>query len=175
MKRLLGGVVLLASMVSGAANEEVLTKVWRAHWIDVPGISGQEFGVNHFRRSFELASAPEHFVVYVSGDNRFQLFVNGRRVAAGPARGDLTHWRYETVDIGANLQAGRNVLAAVVWNDGGDRAVAQISNRTAFLLQATDAADHVVDTNSEWTCAIDKAYTPQPLPTRSSRSADRAG
>jgi hypothetical protein len=34
----------------------------------------------------------------------------------GPARGDLLHWRFETVDLSPHLMAGRNILAAVVWN-----------------------------------------------------------
>ncbi|HLH02489.1 MAG TPA: alpha-L-rhamnosidase C-terminal domain-containing protein [Bryobacteraceae bacterium] len=164
MRRILGGFLLLAATVLGAANEEALTQVWRAYWIDAPGISGQEYGVYHFRRAFELSSVPEHLSVYVSGDNRFQLFVNGVRAAAGPARGDLTHWRYQAIDLAPYLRPGQNVLAAVVWNDGDFRAVAQISNRTAFLLQAADPAYNVVNTNSSWKCILDKAYTPQPLP-----------
>ncbi len=44
------------------------------------------------------------------------LLVNGERVLEGPARGDLNHWRYETLDIASHLHAGRNALAAIVWN-----------------------------------------------------------
>ncbi|HEY7209750.1 MAG TPA: alpha-L-rhamnosidase C-terminal domain-containing protein [Bryobacteraceae bacterium] len=153
-----------SSFAQPAVEEEVLTKAWRAQWIDVAGVSGEDYGVYHFRRSFDLAAAPEHFVVYVSGDNRYQLFANGERVAWGPARGDLTHWRYETVDLAPHLHAGHNVLAAVVWNDGPYRAVAQISNRTGFLLQAAAAENNAVNTNKLWKCVVDKAYAPQPLP-----------
>jgi hypothetical protein len=82
-------------------------------------------------------------------------------VSWGPARGDLRHWRYETVDIAAQLRAGKNVLAAVVWNDGSNKAVAQISLRTAFVLQGDNPA---VNTDRNWKCLPDKAYTAQPLP-----------
>ncbi len=124
----------------------------------------QDYGVYHFRRTFELPTRPDHFVVYVSGDNRYQLFANGKRVSWGPGRGDLTHWRYETVDLGPELRAGKNVLAAVVWNDGEFRAIAQITNRTGFVLQSELPEHAAVNTSHEWKCSRDKAYLPQPLP-----------
>jgi len=134
---------------------------WTAKWIDVPGGSLQEYGVYHFRRSFHLPAVPAHLIVRVSGDNRYELFLNGTRVAWGPAHGDLTHWRYETVDLAPQLHAGDNVLAAVVWNEGPLRAVAQVTNQTAFLLQAEDPAQSTINTSSEWKCVADKAYAPQ--------------
>ncbi len=163
-KKLLYGLVLLGGLCAGAANEETATKVWAARWIDVLGAAPQDYGVYHFRRSFDLSAARQHFVVYVSGDNRYQLFANGVRVAWGPARGDLTHWRYETVNLAPYLHSGHNVLAAVVWNDGPYRAVAQISNQTGFLLQSAEAENSFVDTGRAWKCMVDKAYRPQPLP-----------
>lgn len=130
-----------------------------AQWITAPGAPRTEFTVLHFRRAFELAAKPESFVVKVSGDNRYQLFVNGTRVSSGPARGDLYHWRRETVDLAPNLHAGRNVLAAVVWNFGDQAPLAQITNETGFLLQGPAA----VETGRQWKCAIDRAYSPIPV------------
>lgn len=137
---------------------------WPAEWIQVPGAPPADYGVYHFRRSFSLDARPERFVVYVSGDNRYELFANGRRVSWGPARSDLYHWRYEVVDIAAQLHAGANVLAAVVWNDGPYRAVAQNTNQTGFLLQAETPEHAEVNTNKLWKCMQDRAYTPAPWP-----------
>ena len=134
---------------------------WTARWIDVPGVGGQDYGVYHFRRAFDLTSKPETFPVHVSGDNRYELYANGVRVSWGPARGDLQHWRYETVDLAPQLRVGKNVLAAVVWNDGANKAIAQISWQTGFVLESGSPA---VDTNRNWKCLADKAYTSQPLP-----------
>jgi hypothetical protein len=64
----------------------------------------------------------------VSGDNRYELFVNGARVLSGPARGDLNHWRFETLDIAPHLTAGKNVLAGVVWNFAELAPMAQMTN-----------------------------------------------
>src|SRR5215469_2820440 len=101
---------------------------WTAQWIAVPDSPPFDFGVYHFRRSFEVTAKPASFPIRVTADNRYILYVNGQRIGLGPARGDLNHWRYETYDIAANLNAGRNVLAAVVWNAGIDGPVAQNTN-----------------------------------------------
>ncbi|MBV8864314.1 MAG: hypothetical protein JO210_02815, partial [Acidobacteriaceae bacterium] len=98
MKKFACVFVFLTRTCFGYGDIDLATKPWPAQWIAVAGAPTQDYGVYHFRRTFELAAQPEHFVVYVSGDNRYQLFANGQRVAWGPARGDLTHWRYETVD-----------------------------------------------------------------------------
>ncbi len=165
MSRLVScAVLLMAASAFGRQGQEILRIVWTAHWIDVPGASKQDYGIYHFRRTFELPEKPERFLIYVSGDNRYQLYVNGKRVSWGPARGDLTHWRYETVDIAADLHAGKNVLAAVVWNDGQYRAVAQVTNQTGFVLDADTPEHAVVNTNRGWKCIQDRAYSPQPLP-----------
>ena len=161
MRKLAIGLILLVQL---GLSADLGSKAWDAWWIAVPGAAPQDYGVYHFRRTFDLTAKPASFVVHVTGDNRFQLFANGTRVAVGPARGDLTHWRYETVDLASYLVVGKNVLAAVVWNDGERRAIAQITNRTGFLLEADDRKNELIDTSKAWKCLIDKAYTPQPLP-----------
>jgi alpha-L-rhamnosidase len=140
-------------------NSDLLTKPWKARWIYVPSTSPFDYGVYHFRHAFPLASPRSSFVVHVSADNRYELYVNGTRVARGPARGDLDHWRFETVDLAPYLRAGRNVLAAVVWNDGAHTAVSQISSRTGFLLQGDTSAEAAVNTGQEWKCLADAAYS----------------
>ena len=66
---------------------------WHAAWVTHPTAPLREPLVLHFRRSLELAVIPASYQVRVSADNRFILFVNGRKVGDGPARGDLSHWR----------------------------------------------------------------------------------
>jgi alpha-L-rhamnosidase len=81
----------------------------------VPASSSQPV-VLHFRRSFDLAEAPAAMPVTVTADNRFVLFVNGRRAASGPSAGTIAHWRTETIDLAPYLHSGPNVVAAVVWD-----------------------------------------------------------
>ena len=134
-----------------------------ALWISPPDVPGDAFGVFHFRRAFELSAPPERFVVHVSADNRYRLYVNGRQVSSGPQRSDLMHWRYETVDLAPHLRAGRNVLAALVWNWGKERPVAQFSRRTAFLLQGDSGREAVVNTGPEWKVLHNTGYAPIPV------------
>ena len=95
-----------AAVRAAGAGNDLLRRTWSARWIAVPDAPPDAYGVYHFRRTFDLPAKPQRFVVHVSGDNRYQLFVNGRRVAWGPARGDLFHWRYETVDLAPYLRSG---------------------------------------------------------------------
>ena len=111
-------------------QDRLLRRAWTAKWISAPGAPPNDYGVYHFRRTIDLSAKPERFVVHASGDNRYQLFVNGRRAAWGPARGDLFHWRYETVDVAPYLSAGKNVFAALVWNFGELAPEAQITLQT---------------------------------------------
>jgi hypothetical protein len=141
-------------------NSDLLTQTWSARWIAVPGSSPFDYGVYHFRRAFDLAVQPPSFVVHVSADNRYQLFVNGERVAWGPARSDLNHWRFETVDIARYLRAGRNVVAALVWNFGEYAPEAQVTHRSAFILQGNSERERLIDTNDKWKCLRNPAYRP---------------
>ena len=98
--------------------------------------------------------------MHVSADNRYRLWVNGHTVCSGPARGDLQHWNFETVDIARYLQPGQNTLAALVWNMGVYAPAAQISNRTAFLVQGDGKEEQVVNTDRSWKVVSDSAYNP---------------
>ncbi len=165
--KVLAPALLLAAQAMGAtspqetvSNPELLTRRWDAKWISVAGADPFAFGVYHFRKAIDLAGRPERFVVHVTADNRYQFFVNGVRVAWGPARGDLNHWRYETIDLAPHLRAGRNVLAAVVWNFAELAPEAQITWRTGFLIQGDTKAEEAVNSNETWKAVRDAAYSP---------------
>ncbi len=136
------------------------SRAWNARWISAPGSHPTEYGVYHFRRALDLPSKPDRFLVHVSADNRYQLFVNGQRAAWGPARGDLFHWRYETIDLAPYLQAGRNVLAALVWNLDDLAPEAQMTLETGFLLQGDTDAERTADTGPAWKVLRSAAYSP---------------
>jgi alpha-L-rhamnosidase len=155
--------VLAFAFGSVSATAEAPQKMWPAKWIAAPDAPPREAGVFHFRKTLDLAVKPERFVVHVSADNRYRLFVNGVSVATGPARGDLLHWRYETIDLAPYLRAGSNVIAATVWNWGELRPGAQISRRTAFLLQSDDPANAAVDSGTSWKVMTDQAYRFTPV------------
>ena len=69
-------------------SDAVLQQRWNAQWITAPGSSNvnqwnasadeglKAYGIYKFRKSFELPAKPASFVVHVSGDNRYKLYVN---------------------------------------------------------------------------------------------------
>src|SRR5580658_8495182 len=50
---------------------------WKASWITHPTAPLREPIVLHFRRGLQLESTPARYVVHVSADNRFILYING--------------------------------------------------------------------------------------------------
>ena len=161
--RLAALTIAVLSLLAAPASSAEVAPPWTARWISVPGAPAFDYGVYHFRRAFELGERPATFLVHVTADNRYQLFVNGERVSWGPARGDLYHWRYETVDLAPHLRAGRNVLAAVVWNFGVHAPQAQVTHQTGFLLQVAAEAGKAVSTDRSWKAVRDEAYAPVPI------------
>lgn len=133
---------------------------WDASWICVPETGETDAGLYLFRKKVTLDSAPKKYEMRVSADNRYKLYVNEKLVSLGPALGDIEHWNYETVDIAPYLKQGENIIAAEVWNDGDMKPVSQFSYRTGFLLQGTDDATKVLNTNDTWKCIEDESYTP---------------
>ncbi len=135
---------------------------WHANWIAPAGGDGREYGVYYFRKDIQLTAKPDSFVVHVSADNRYKLFVNGNLVSLGPARNDLYHWNYETVDLAPFLVSGKNIIAAIVWNEADHRPEAQMSVRTAFILQGNAPAEEILNTNSSWKYMRDDGYQLMP-------------
>jgi alpha-L-rhamnosidase len=123
---------------------------WNAEWITASDAPQKDQVVLHFRKIIELDQIPQHFLVNVSADNQFLFYVNRKRVGSGPSRSDLAHWRYETYDIAPFLRTGKNVIAATVWNFGADSALAQMSDRTGFMVHGQSAAERAADTDASW-------------------------
>lgn len=146
-------------LLSQSVNHDLLKWEWPAKWISMPG-STDGYGVYLFRKTFALKTKPESFIIHVSADNRYKLYVNEQLVSLGPARGDMYYWNYETVDIAPYLNSGTNIMAARVWNEGAYRPEAQISWHTGFILQGNSTDEAVVNTNNSWKCTKDESYRP---------------
>src|SRR5260221_4584741 len=146
------GIIALSAAlgVSRLAGQTAPEKRWKAQWITAPGVAERDAVVLHFRKVVELGTAPKRFLVDVSADNQFLLYVNGKEAGRGQSRADLGHWRYEPYDIGPRLHVGKNIVAATVWHFGTHAAIAQISERTGFLLHGESEAESAADTNASW-------------------------
>jgi hypothetical protein len=143
-----------------AQESDLLHQPWKASWVAVPHTSASDFGVYLFRKKMTLPAKPEKFLVHVSADNRYKLFVNEQLISFGPTRGDIAHWNYETIDLALYLKAGENTVAALVWNEGEQKPEAQISFRTGFLMQGVNQKDSIWNTDNTWKCLQDTSYRP---------------
>jgi len=152
--------ILSANAESVYSSQNI--RPWNAQWIAPKNDNGTEYGVYHFRKNIDLKVKPTSFNIQVSADNRYKLYVNGKIVSMGPARCDTYFWNFETVDIAPFLVAGKNSITALVWNEAQFRPEAQISVRTAFILQGKSEAEEVLNTNETWKCLCDKGYQPIP-------------
>ena len=143
-----------------ATNPDWTTRYWPARWILHPTAPSRQYGIYHVRKTIDLPQKPARFVVHVSADNRYRLFVNGKAVALGPARSDTQNWNYETLDLAPFLQAGRNVLAAQVWYMGEGAPFAQMSYQLGFLLQGDGETEKIANTDASWKIYQNPAYSP---------------
>ena len=156
---------LVLALLGPAARADAVAPLpgatfWKAHWIGSSSGPQTAYGVFHFRRVLDLPAKPEHFVVKVSADNRYRIFVNGVSVSFGPQLGSLDEWRYETLDLAPYMTAGRNVLAAQVWNYGDEKPYAMMSAKTGFIVQGEGPAEEQIDTGAEWRVIEDKSFQP---------------
>lgn len=110
---------------STAAHADVFAGGWR------------EPVLLRFRRQFDATASPVR--IHVSADERFELFLDGQRIARGPDRSDVEHWSYATYDL--QLAPGIHRLEALVWSIGPYAPVAQLTWRGGFILKANGDYD----------------------------------
>ena len=147
--------------------------IWSHEGISKPRPDGEgPFRTRLFRRTFD-APAGARLTVHVSADSQYRLWCNGQEVCVGPAKGDIEHHFYETVDLSGHLKPGPNVLAAQVvycgdvW--GNVQAGAPIYMMTAcpgFVLWGvlTDKSGKEIEaihSDPRWRVWIDRSYVQQ--------------
>lgn len=104
--------------------------VWPCKWVVYPDLGEPPF-VTAYRCLFTLAQATT-MRVHVTADERYELYVDGRRVGRGSERGDGDNWFFETYDIA--LEPGDHVIVARVWSLGEQAPFAQMSVYPGFIL-----------------------------------------
>ncbi|MBJ2173526.1 hypothetical protein JBL43_04715 [Aureibaculum sp. A20] len=154
-----------------------LKHAWTSQWITHPTESTLDARKFLFRRTFDLKAKPENFIVHLSADNRYRLFVNGKYIISGPSSSDINNYRYETLDIANELIVGKNIIAAEVVNFGEYRKASSMTFQTAFILQGEKS--NVVDLNtgkaSKWKVINDEGFKSIPFVSDSLRGYYAAG
>jgi alpha-L-rhamnosidase len=130
-----------------------------AEWIT----AAEKNGVFYYRKTFTIHTIPDSFIVHVSADARYRLYVNGKQASWGPAAGDIENWNYETVDIARFLVPGVNIISSQVWNWGELNGARQQTVRSAFILQGNTTAEQIINTNKTWKVSRDNGYFALPM------------
>ncbi|MGE5223420.1 MAG: alpha-L-rhamnosidase C-terminal domain-containing protein [Omnitrophica WOR_2 bacterium] len=103
---------------------------WPCSWINHPGEEPTPY-VHAFRLNFHL-DGEVTLRAHISADERYELFLDGKRLGRGPERGDPRHWFFETYDL--HLAAGNHCIVARVWALGNLAPIAQFSVHPGFLF-----------------------------------------
>lgn len=137
--------------------------VWHPEFIPISTVSHADIFGNgwrepvlvRFRREFDAAASPIR--IHVSADERFELFLDGNRIARGPDRSDVEHWCYATYEL--RLSPGKHRLEALVWSIGPHAPVAQMTWRGGFILKAEGDYDNQLTTGkAPWEVAKLEGY-----------------
>ncbi|NLF29877.1 MAG: alpha-L-rhamnosidase [Planctomycetes bacterium] len=90
----------------------------RARWI-WPGKAPYAHNTHaQYRRDFDLQRVPDEAPFHITADHAYMLYVNGRYVGRGPARGYQRSWPYDTYDIAPYLRSGHNWISVRHYNGG---------------------------------------------------------
>jgi len=130
---------------------------WPARWIRCP--SPSEPLVAAYRLAFE-ADQEGTVKFYASGDERYELFLDGVRIGRGPERGAPERWYYD--GYACDLDVGQHVLVARVWSLGiGLAPWSTLHVRHGFLLAADDLEwnSRLATGVADWRCAVLPGYT----------------
>lgn len=85
--------------------------IWQAKWVTRAEPLSPPYGLT-FRNRFAVPHE-QTLRIHVTADERYELYLNGKRIGRGPERGDRHHRFFETYDL--PLTPGKHVLVARVW------------------------------------------------------------
>lgn len=114
--------------------------------------------------------------LHISANARYRLWVNGRGVHSGPAKGNLYRYYYDTVDIAPFLKQGENLIAVQVLYQDVDAAVSSGEERAGIyavinpggghrllaaggvLSEKGDILEDLTSGKADWRCRLDGSY-----------------
>ena len=108
-------------------------EIEKAAWIWHPDFNTIQIAFLHFVNEFEVKADTET-TIHVSGDQRYELYLDGKLLSRGPDRCDKEHWSFASYDL--TLSVGKHTLTAEVYWLGDKSPAAQMSSHPGFILAA---------------------------------------
>lgn len=106
------------------------SKNWPCKWITVPGEPSEPF-IAAYRKLFKMEEDAV-ITVHVSGDEKYELYLDGERIGRGSEKGGRNCWYYETYEL--SICKGEHSLVAKVWSLGSFGPNSQLSIKHSFIL-----------------------------------------
>lgn len=111
---------------------------WQASWIWLrAGPPDPRNAYVHVRGTFDLdtETLPERVRCLITAEGAYKLWLNGRYVGRGPAKGTAKSQYYDRYTIDSFLRRGRNVVAALVFNYGLDTLSYRRRGKAGFICE----------------------------------------
>lgn len=121
---------------------------WGVNWIEDPAWDRQSCHACAFRRCFTFAVRTK-IRFHVSADQRYSLYLDGKRIGFGPERGDDYNWFYQTHEL--SLAPGEHRLVAVVWWTSAEQGLSHlghIAHSPSLFVKAEGKMDSVLSTGT---------------------------
>jgi alpha-L-rhamnosidase len=107
------------------------------------------------RRRFRLSRIPQKAMVYITVDDEFAAYVNGKKIGQTPSvPGDNELWKkVQIIDVTAQLRQGENVIAIQAHNNGDAAGFAVRLEADAKLILTSDKSWKVSEEppTGDWT------------------------
>lgn len=131
--------------------------IWPANWISHPEVKQGPIAVEYALK-VEFADKA-NLNLHVTGDDRYELYLDGELVGRGPERGDEDNWAFETYE--ATFDAGVHTISALVWSAGETKAYAQHSICHGFLLATEHPSfiDAINTGTADWKAMVLPEFT----------------
>ncbi len=113
-----------------------------------------------FRKKFYCNTSREGAKIYITADDYYKLYINGRFVAQGPAPSYHFHYNYNFIDVSEFLQQGENLIAVHTLYQGLINRVWQSGdNRHGLILDLVIDGETVVASDESFKTSPHTAYT----------------
>lgn len=113
-----------------------------------------------FRRSFTLGKTPSKSEIYITADDYYKLYINGKFVSQGPAPSYHFQYNYNKIDVTEYLTKGENLIAVHTLYQGLINRVWQSADqRHGLILDLVCDGETVIASDESFCVATHTAYT----------------
>ncbi len=113
-----------------------------------------------FRKKFDLDATSENAKIYITADDYYKLYINGKFVSQGPAPSYHFNYNYNVIDVSGYLKKGENLIAVHTLYQGLINRVWQSGdNRHGLILDLVVDEKTVVSSDESFKTIPHTAYT----------------